>query len=90
MSREEKALAVLRKEWDEVQQEIENFAKETLGPDGLKHFRNSKEIAQGGQCGEQQKKLERDVELDRTRLEQETEKISQQAMQKMLAGEKVR
>lgn len=88
--REEKALAVLWKEWTEVQQELEDFAKEMLGPDGLKQFRNSAGNALGGQCGEQQKKLTEDVELDKKRLEEEVEKTTQQAMQKMLASEKVR
>ncbi|KAI4129869.1 MAG: hypothetical protein LQ347_003615 [Umbilicaria vellea] len=86
--REEKALAVLWKEWTEVQQELEDFAKEMLGPDGLKQFRNSAGNALGGQCGEQQKKLTEDVELDKKRLEEEVEKTTQQAMQKMLASEK--
>lgn len=88
--REEKALAMLWKEWVEVQQEIEDFAKEMLGPDGLKQFRHSKGSVLGGQCGEEQKKLEQDVELDRRRLEEELERASQQAVQKMLATEKVR
>lgn len=90
VTREEKALAALWKEWSEVQQELEEFAKEMLGPDGLTQVRNSEGSALGGQCGEQQKKLKQDVELDTTRLEEEIEKIGQQAMQKMLASEKVR
>ncbi|SLM40631.1 hypothetical protein LPUS_11467 [Lasallia pustulata] len=85
---EEKALAVLWKEWTEVQLQIEEFAKEMLGPDGIRQFRNSKESGLGGQCGAQQKTLEQDVELDRKGWEEEVEKINQQAMQKLLASEK--
>ena len=88
--REEKALALLGKEWADVQQEIVDFAKEVLGPNALEDFVKVSGSALGGQCGEQQKKLEQDVELDKKRLENEVEKVSQQAVQKMLAGEKVR
>ena len=90
INHEEKALAVLWKEWVEVQQGLEDFAKEMLGPEGLKQFRNSKGSTVGGECGEQQEKLEQDVGFDRKRLEEELEKSSQQAVQKMLASEKVR
>lgn len=89
VTREEKALAALWKERSEVQQELEEFAKEMLGPDGLTQVGNSEGSALGGQCGEQQKKLKEDVELDTKRLGEEIEKMGQQAMQKMLASEKV-
>ena len=87
---EEKALAVLWKEWTEVQLQTVEFAKEMLGPDGIMQFRKSKEIGLGGQCGEQRKRLEQEVELDRKRWEEEVERINQQAMQKLLANEKVK
>ena len=85
---EEQALESLRNEWLDVQNEIATVATETLGAKGLEELMNGK--MDGNFATKEQNEWDEDLERMRAKFLEEVQTMSEQAIEGMREGEKVR
>ena len=86
---EEKELASLWTQWTEVQQEITNFASETLGSGTLETLAKNSATMIQRYTSEEQKKATEELEAEGERLRDEIAGVSKASLDQMKASEEV-